>query len=108
LTSRLSKLFTRKGPREEDRVPRKLPVKVHGDEIEGVTRDLSPSGVYFEAESRFQVGSMIRMTIKFGHLKWMQLECEGAIVRVEDRGSKVGVGVRMNKKDSVLTSPNFH
>jgi hypothetical protein len=101
---RLSNLFKQKEPRREDRIIRKLPVKVYGDAVEGVTRDLSPSGVYFETESPFQAGSMIKMTIVFEGPEGLQLDCEGTIVRVENRGSdRVGVAVRMNPLRSTLT-----
>jgi hypothetical protein len=100
----LSGLFTKKAPRREDRERKKLPVKVYGDNVKGVTRDLSASGVYFETDSRYQVGSMIKVTIDFDSPQGMQLECEGTIVRVEGCGSdKVGVAVRMNPLRSRLT-----
>lgn len=95
LVAMLSNLFN-KEPRKEDRVGQTLPVRVLGDKVTGVTRNLSFSGVYFETDSRYQVGSMIKMTIDFDGPQKMQLECEGTIVRVEEQGSRVGVGVRMN------------
>ncbi len=98
MMSWLSNLFT-KAPRREERERKTLPVKVSGDNLKGVTRDLSPSGVYFETSSSFQVGSMISLTIDFNSPQGMQLECEGTIVRVEGRGpNRVGVAVRMNNK----------
>jgi len=100
----LSKLFTRE-PRKEGRKHHALSVKVSGDNVKGVTRDLSLSGVYFEINSRYQVGSMIKMTIDFDDPQGMQLECEGTIVRVEGRGSdKMGVAVRMNNNRNLSLS----
>jgi hypothetical protein len=94
--------FTKK-KRKEDRETKILPVKVVGDNVKGVTRNLSASGVYFEIDSYYQVGLSIRMTIEFDSAKGMQLECEGSIVRVEDKGSnKMGVAVRMNPLRSRL------
>jgi hypothetical protein len=94
--------FTKK-KRKEDRENKILPVKVVGDKVKGVTRDLSASGVYFEIDSYYQVGSSIKMTIEFDSPQGMQLECEGTIVRVEDHGSdKKGVAVRMNPLRSRL------
>jgi hypothetical protein len=80
LKSTLSNLFA-KEPRREDRVRQALPVKVYGDTVAGVTRDISFSGVYFEADSHYRVGSMIKLTIDFESPQGMQLECEGTIVR---------------------------
>ena len=99
--------FTKK-KRKEDRETKILPVKVVGDNIKGVTRDLSASGVYFEIDSFYQVGSSIKMTIDFGGQDGMQLECEGTIVRVEEHGSsKMGVAVRMNPlRSRLMHSPD--
>jgi len=100
----LSNLFA-KEPRREGREHKTFPVKVIGDRIRGVTRDLSLSGVYFEIGGRYQVGSMIKMTIDFDSPLGMQLECEGTIVRVEGCGSsKVGVAVRMNDHKVLSTT----
>ena len=105
-TSWLSNLFKKKAPRKEDRVHKALPVKVYGDNVKAVTRNFSLSGVYFETSSRYQIGSMIRMTIDFDSPQGMQLECEGTIVRVEGCGSdKMGVAVRMNNNNKILTLP---
>ena len=93
----------KKEPRKEDREPITLPVQVSGDDVKGVTRDLSPSGVYFETSLKYHVGSVIKMTIDFDGPERMQLECEGTIVRVEGRGTdKLGVAVRMNSKSLIL------
>jgi len=103
LRSGLLNRFTKK-QRKEERQSKILPVKVVGDDVEGVTRDLSASGAYFEIDSYYQAGSSIRMTIEFDSPQGMQLECEGTIVRVEDHGSdKRGVAVRMNPLRSRLT-----
>jgi hypothetical protein len=101
----LSNLFT-KAPRKEGREHQTLPVEVYGDNVKGVTRNLSLSGVYFEINSRYRVGSIIKMTIYFDSPQKMQLECEGTIVRVEGCGSdKAGVAVRMNNKNKILILP---
>lgn len=99
----LSNLFTRK-QRKEDRERKTLPVNVSGDNVVGITRDFSLSGVYFETSSNYQVGSMVKMTIDLDSPQRMQLECEGTIVRVEGCGSgKVGVAVRMKSKALILS-----
>jgi hypothetical protein len=103
LKSGLLNQFTKK-QRKEGRENKILPVKVIGDNVKGITRDLSASGAYFEINSYYQVGSSIRMTIEFNSPQGMQLECEGTIVRVEGHPSdKMGVAVRMNPRRSRLT-----
>jgi hypothetical protein len=103
LKSGLLNRFTKKKKRKEGREKKTLPVKIIGDSVEGVTRNLSASGVHFEIDSYYQVGWSIKMTIEFESPQGMQLECEGTIVRVEDHGSdKRGVAVRMNPLRSRL------
>jgi hypothetical protein len=103
LKSGLSIPFTKKRQRKEGRENKILPVKVVGDNVKGVTRNLSAFGVYFEIDSYYQAGSSIKMTIEFDGPQGMQLECEGSIVRVEGHGSnKRGVAVRMNPLRSRL------
>ena len=91
-----------KQARKVDRKRQTLPVKIRGDRAEAITRDISFSGVYFETASSFQIDSIIKMTIDLENPHGMQLECEATIVRVEDRGSKVGVGVRIDATTVVL------
>jgi hypothetical protein len=98
LKSWLPNLFKRK--RKEDRAPQRLPVKVLNDEGKGVTRDVSPSSVYFEADKHYEVGTTITMTIDFEIPPGTQLRCVGTVVRVEDRGSTVGVAVRMKADEA--------
>jgi translation initiation factor 6 (eIF-6) len=93
-----------KKKRSADRKRQTLPVRIRGANIKAATRDISFSGVYFEANSSFQVDSIIKMTIDLEGPQAMQLECEATIVRVEISGSdKVGVAVRINNKTLVLT-----
>jgi hypothetical protein len=99
----LSMPFAKNKKRKQPRENKTLPVKVVGDNVKGVTRDLSAAGVYFEINSYYQVGSSIKLIIEFDSPQGMQFECEGTIVRVEDHGSrKMGVAVRMNPRRSRL------
>jgi len=100
LKSWLSNLFKKKEPRKEDRIREKLPVKVLSDDGKGVTRDLSPSGVFFETDKDYEVGSPITMTIDLETPPGTRLRCAGTIARVEDRGSNVGVAVDMKAGES--------
>lgn len=80
--------------RSEERVAAVRPVLLeHG---EGLTRDLSPSGVYFETDEQFSAGGSIRFSLEFDNPGGkLALNCEGTIVRVENHEGKVGVAVRI-------------
>jgi hypothetical protein len=98
----LSRLFKKKEPRREDRAFKRLPVKVLNDEHKGITRDMSPSGVFFETDKHYEIGSIITMTIDLENPPGTRLRCVGTIVRVEERGSKVGIAVHMKAHESTI------
>ena len=100
LKSWLPKLF-KKAPRREDRIPGRLPVEVLNDDARGVTRDLSSAGVFFETDKDYHVGSAITLTIDFESDPRARIRCAGTIVRVEERGSKLGVAVHVNAREPV-------
>jgi Tfp pilus assembly protein PilZ len=102
LKSWLSNRFKKKEPRKEDRIREKLPVKVLNDDATGVTRDLSSAGVFFETDKHYEVGSAITITIDFESAPRARISCVGTIVRVEDRGSKVGVAVHVNAREPLV------
>jgi Tfp pilus assembly protein PilZ len=79
-----------------------MPVKVLNDEGKGVTRDVSSSGVFFETDKHYEVGSIITMTIDLENPPGTRLRCVGTIVRLEDRGSRVGVAVHMKVGESKI------
>jgi hypothetical protein len=72
-----------------------MPVRL-GDSLTGTTRDVSASGIFFEADCRFAKGSSIRFTIDIeAPAGRMALDCQGEIIRVEERADRVGVAVRI-------------
>ena len=77
-----------------ERVPAQIPVTVNGSL--GVTKDISATGVSFEFDEHHAVGSKITFQIDFetpgGALK---LNCDGEVVRVENFGQKIGIGVKI-------------
>jgi hypothetical protein len=82
--------------RREERVPAALRVGL--DNGSGVTRDVSASGVFFETETGYAPGSTIRFTIDLGAPGGnMVLSCQGDIVRVENRGGRIGVAVKITE-----------
>ncbi len=95
----LSNLFKKNEPRREDRIRERLPIEVLNDDGKGVTRDISSAGVYFETDRDYEVGSTITLTIDFESDPRARIRCVGTIVRLEDRGSKVGVAVHVNARE---------
>ena len=91
--------------RKEERVAVSLPMSMAN--TAEVTRDISPSGVYFEAKTPFILGEKIGFVIKFNNPgDNLVLKCNGEIVRVENRNSKVGVAVKI--LESIMEStPNI-
>ena len=82
--------------RSEERVPAALRVSLDGGS--GLTRDVSASGIFFETDASYASGSHIRFTVDIGTPGGdMVLSCHGNIVRVEQRGAKVGVAVKITE-----------
>jgi hypothetical protein len=72
-----------------------MPVHL-GDSQTGVTRDVSASGIFFETDCRFAKGSSIHFTIDIEAAAGkIALNCQGEIVRVEERAGRVGVAVKI-------------
>lgn len=66
------------------------------DGVNGVTRDISASGLFFETDSEQRVGSLIAFEIELDTPGGpMKLKAKGQIVRILSRGSKTGVGVKL-------------
>lgn len=81
--------------RAQQRVSAALPVKVEG-RATGITRDISPSGIYFETDVEMTSGSAIHFSLEFDNPSGkLLLECSGEIVRVERAGGKVGIAAKI-------------
>ena len=81
--------------RAQQRVSAVLPVKVEG-KAAGVTRDISPSGIFFETDMDMTDGSSILFTLEFDYPSGkLLLECSGEIVRIEKAGGKVGIAAKI-------------
>ena len=63
----------------------------------GVTRNISTSGVFFEADVDYAVGSKIIFAVQLDGPQGEKLELitRGEIVRVEPREGKVGVAAKI-------------
>jgi hypothetical protein len=81
--------------RAQQRVSAVLPVKVEGRPA-GVTRDISPSGIYFETDTEMASGSVILFSLEFDNPSGkLLLECSGEVVRVEKAGGKIGIAAKI-------------
>ena len=84
--------------RSSQRTPVRVPVKVRheGNEHQGLTRDLSSSGIFLYSEAGMKAGSKLELVIMlppglgFGLGGWTL--CQASVVRVEQSDGK-GMGV---------------
>jgi len=82
--------------RNNERVRAEVPV-ITASGAKGVTRDMSPTGVYFTVDQKFRVGETIHFSMDFDAPPHMggvfRMACVGTVVRVENAHGKSSVGV---------------
>ena len=74
----------------------RIAVPVELDHGTGLTRDISTSGIFFETDQSCSVGTTLSFSLVLEHADPggpVRLQCQGEVVRVEQRESKVGVAV---------------
>ncbi len=76
--------------RKGERYKLALPMQLN-DGI-GTTCDISTSGIFFETESAYAIGDMIRLLLNFED---ETLQCEARVVRMEPRIGQFGVAVEL-------------
>ena len=80
--------------RQEDRVASQFPIKLA--DWEGLTQNISASGVFFELEKNQVEGSKIEFTIQLqtpgGSL---DLVCQAEVVRVQELNGKYGIAAKI-------------
>ena len=82
--------------RKEERTVIELPLAF--DDVKGVTRNLSASGMFFWTDSSpaFAVGDRVAITLEVIRSgRKIKPKCEAEIVRIEPRGKHTGVGLRI-------------
>jgi hypothetical protein len=86
-------------PRRSQRVNAEVTVRLE-DRASGITRDISPNGVYFVIGESLEEGQHIRFTLEFEDPGGgpLHLNCVGRIVRVEDANGKRGVAVAITEQ----------
>jgi hypothetical protein len=75
-------------------------VPLHLDDgTDGVTCNVSPSGVYFVVDEKLEAGRQIHFTLEFEDPQHgiLCLECLGNVVRVEALDDKSGVAVEITE-----------
>lgn len=83
-----------KRERGSDRFETELPVDIDG--VQGLTRNISATGIYFETGAVHEPGSRVHFTIEMmvqGERK--KLVCDGEVVRVDHKGSTIGIAARL-------------
>ncbi len=92
--------------RSGSRTPLQVALKVRhqNEELDGVTRDLSTSGIFLYTESGVKAGSRIELVmmlppdIGLGPGGWTL--CEASVVRVEEaKGRGMGIAATINRID---------
>jgi hypothetical protein len=82
--------------RREERVSAMLSVNVGN--AAGIVRDVSASGIFFEIDAAYTLGSSISFAVKLDTPSgFMNLKCLGEIVRIEPRDSRIGVAVKITE-----------
>jgi PilZ domain len=97
--------------RSRQRVPVRVPVRVRhqGGEEQGLTRDLSSSGIFLYSESGMKAGSKLELVIMLppglgvGPGGWTL--CQASVVRVEESEGK-GMGIAATL-DSIALLPEI-
>lgn len=92
-----------KNKRSEERVNVVLPVRL--DNMIGMTRDVSATGISFEVDANYTTGSEINFIIEMEAFNEKMLwKCKGSIVRTGAHGQKISVAVKIT--ESVMEASN--
>jgi len=78
----------------------RVEVPVHLEHASGITRDVSPSGVYFLATEDFTPGMPLRFVLDLDYVfpgTPVHLHCRGRVLRVEESGGKRGVAASISE-----------
>ena len=72
--------------------------------VEGITRDVSASGVFFwTSESVCALGELISFSVELKRPEGrLMLKCQGDVVRTEPRSGMLGVAVRITNSTMKL------
>jgi len=77
----------------------RIAIPVELEEGEGITRDVSLSGVFFETDQSFAPGEQINLVMVLERAspgRPVRLQCEGRVVRVTRFDKRIGVAVAIS------------
>jgi hypothetical protein len=84
--------------RQTARVRMEIPVQLQNGT--GVTRDVSPSGVFFLTDRKYSPGVSLTFTLELDYAfpgEQMHLHCRGKVVRVESMTEKFGIAASISE-----------
>jgi hypothetical protein len=80
--------------RGADRFDTELPVEMGG--IQGLTRNISATGIYFETETAQEPGSRVHFTVELNvRGEKLKLICEGEVVRIGRSDRVLGIAAKL-------------
>lgn len=83
-----------RGQRLADRFASELPIHLNG--VDGLTKNVSATGVYFETTASADPGSKVTFMVEVAiNGQSVNMVCSGLVVRVERQPDKVGVAVKL-------------
>jgi len=83
-----------RGQRLADRFASELPIHLNG--VDGLTKNVSATGVYFETTTSADPGSKVTFVVEVViNGQSVNMVCSGQVVRVERQPDKVGVAVKL-------------
>ena len=98
--------------RRHQRVPSAIAFTLD-DGSDAITRDLSPSGVYFETDGQMAVGSVVRFSLQFDNPSGdLLFSCAARVVRIREESGRLGIGAeivesRLERKDRAAHRPTL-
>lgn len=95
-TVRHNKIIQPPSQRSADRFDTELPIEIDG--VQSLTRNISATGMYIETYTHQTPGSRVHFIVEvIVRGQNLQLVCEGEVVRVEQKGDKTGVAIKLDK-----------
>lgn len=88
-------------PGKEKRASQRIQVEVpvYIGKEKAMTRDVSWSGIYFLTDQSFDKGCLLNFALDLSYAlpgKPIKLDCQGEVIRVEQRGEKFGIAAKIN------------
>lgn len=80
--------------RAADRFTSELPIEING--LQGLTRNISATGVYFETTQDQAPGSRVHFVVEVTvNGERLKMVCSGEVVRVDHKDAAVGIAVKL-------------